>query len=470
MSDGLLSVGIDLGTSTTQLVISRLTLENSAGAFAVPKVDITKREVLYRSPIHFTPLLSESRIDAAAVRAIVEEEYRGAGVTPEQFQTGAVIITGETARKENAREVLEALAGLAGDFVVATAGPDLESVLAARGAGADTLSARRCAPVLHYDIGGGTANLALFDGGKTVDTGCLDVGGRLIKIDPETARITYVFHKLRDKFPQIQVGAAATEALLEPALKAMAGALAEAGGVRPKSGWLDHFITHKTVRLEPKPRLFTFSGGVADCMWKTCENPFQYGDIGPLLAREVREEFTRAGCEVIKGAETIRATVVGAGSYATEVSGSTVFYQNMDFPLKNRPVLRLEEPITGEEVRKKLEWFDGGEEPIFALKGVENPRYGQVRGLAEALAKGVQGREEGGVAVVLEADMAKALGQCLAGLGVRRVLCLDSVVAQEGSYLDILAPTFGGAVVPVVVKTLAFEHPAAERRTETKNA
>ena len=51
------------------------------------------------------------------------------------LRTGAVIITGETARKENANEVLEALSDLAGDFVVATAGPDLESILAARGAG-----------------------------------------------------------------------------------------------------------------------------------------------------------------------------------------------------------------------------------------------------------------------------------------------------------------------------------------------
>ena len=124
MTGELLSVGLDLGTSTTQMVLSRLKLENQASAFAVPKVSITEKEVVYRSKVHFTPLLSDTRIDAAGVRAIVEEEYRKAGVSREDLQTGAVIITGETARKENAREVLEALAGLAGDFVVATAGPD----------------------------------------------------------------------------------------------------------------------------------------------------------------------------------------------------------------------------------------------------------------------------------------------------------------------------------------------------------
>ena len=79
MAEQLLSVGIDIGTSTTQFVLSRLTLENRANPFSVPRVAIAQREVLYRSGIHFTPLLSETVIDAAGVRAIVAEEYRASG-------------------------------------------------------------------------------------------------------------------------------------------------------------------------------------------------------------------------------------------------------------------------------------------------------------------------------------------------------------------------------------------------------
>ena len=127
VSEQLLSVGIDIGTSTTQLVISRLTLENRAGPFSVPRIAIGEKEVLYRSAIHFTPLLSETAIDAEGVRAIVSEEYRKSGFRQADISTGAVIITGETARKENARQVLAALSDFAGDFVVATAGPALES-------------------------------------------------------------------------------------------------------------------------------------------------------------------------------------------------------------------------------------------------------------------------------------------------------------------------------------------------------
>ena len=137
MSETLQSVGIALGTSTTQLIHSRLTLENTAPAFTVPRMEISKREILYRSPIHFTPLLNADTLDAAAIGDLIAGEYDRAGICPEEIQTGAVIITGETARKENARAVLAAISHLAGTFVVATAGPALESVLAARGAGAD---------------------------------------------------------------------------------------------------------------------------------------------------------------------------------------------------------------------------------------------------------------------------------------------------------------------------------------------
>ena len=140
MHEVILSVGIDIGTSTTQLIFSRLTIENRASSYTVPRISIVDKEVVYRSQIYFTPLKSATEIDAEAVKKIVRDEYQMAGMTPADLKTGAVIITGETARKQNANDVLEALSDLAGDFVVATAGPDLESVLSARGAGTDAMS------------------------------------------------------------------------------------------------------------------------------------------------------------------------------------------------------------------------------------------------------------------------------------------------------------------------------------------
>lgn len=454
----LLSVGIDLGTSTTQVILSKLRLENSAGAFAVPKVEIVDKEVVYRSPVHFTPLLSDTRLDGGKIREIVEGEYRAAGVTPEQLQTGAVIITGETARKENAREVLDALAGLAGDFVVATAGPDLESVLAARGAGADKLSERERCCLLHYDIGGGTSNLALFDRGKLLSTGCLDVGGRLVKI--KDGAIVYVSEKVRSAFPELTVGAPATEEKLQRVADAMAEALLEAGGLKPPGKWLEHFITHKTAELRVKPTCFSFSGGVADCIWSPPGDDFAYGDMGPILGKTIRRRFAEVGARLLQGAETIRATVVGAGSHATELSGSTIFYQNITFPLKNLPVVR---PDTLDDLPSALALFndeDGVNPVCVALRGIENPGYEELCALAGELIAGLRPLINKGepLVVAVETDMAKALGQRLAGeLPGGKILCVDAIHAAQGSYMDVMAPAYGGTVLPVVIKTLAFE-------------
>ena len=191
MADTLLSVGIDVGTTTTQLIVSRLTVENKASAFSVPEMEISDRQVVYQSPIHFTPLLGENLVDGEKIRDLIAREYEKAGIRPAHVDTGAVIITGETSRKENARAVTDALSEYAGDFVVATAGPDLESVLAAKGAGADGYSGETGAKVLHMDIGGGTANLAWIEDGQIVKTGCMNVGGRLVKLD-ENGVLTYV--------------------------------------------------------------------------------------------------------------------------------------------------------------------------------------------------------------------------------------------------------------------------------------
>ena len=224
MSESLLSAGIDVGTSTTQLVFSRLSVANQASGFSVPRIVITDKEVIYRSAIHFTPLVSETRLDGPKLRQIIEQEYHSAGVAPSDVDTGAVIITGETARKENAAEVLAALSGLAGDFVVATAGPDLESVIAGRGAGTDIYSKEHGVTAVNIDIGGGTSNLVVFAQGEVIDTACMDIGGRLVKIDASSGRITYIMEKIQrliaERGLDVAVGDQASVEKLQPLAEA----------------------------------------------------------------------------------------------------------------------------------------------------------------------------------------------------------------------------------------------------------
>ena len=468
MGEQLFSVGIDIGPSTTQLILSRLTLENRAAPFTVPRVAISDREVLYRSDIHFTPLLSDTVIDAAGVRDIVAEEYRKSGFSPHQVDTGAVIITGETARKENAREVLSALSEFAGDFVVATAGPDLESILAARGAGADEYSRQHHTTVLHFDLGGGTANLAKYAHGELTATGCLDVGGRLIKLDGG-GRVTYVSPVFaRAGCPAPQVGEAVTPEGLRPVLQTMVEALEQAAGLRPGRDRLDAFLTQGTSWTpEPVPAV-SFSGGVADCIDKPPDNWLAFGDIGVLLGQAIASSPVFRKVNRFQGGETIRATVVGAGSHATDLSGSTIFYRDIPFPLKSIPILKLtaqEETGSAEElsaaIRDKLGWYadQGGLVQLaLALRGEQNPSYARIQELARGIVNGLEPLRRAGFVpiVAVEADQAKVLGQAMAALVSDPLLCLDGVGMDNGDYIDIGAPVAGGSVLPIVIKTLAF--------------
>ena len=456
MTEGLLSVGLDVGTTTTQLILSRLTVENRASAFSVPEMDITQRQVLYRSPVHFTPLLGEERVDAEKIREIVEQEYRAAGVTREQVDTGAIIITGETSRKENAEAVLQALSGFAGDFVAATAGPDLESVLAAKGAGATVYSQRTGKPVLHIDIGGGTSNMALIRDGQVVQTGCLNVGGRLIKLD-EAGRISYVSPVVQG-LTDLRPGDYPEGTQIEGLARILVTGLEMAAGLRAKSDLLDKLLTKEMAQpwKIPEPgAVLSFSGGVADCI-RNRGRPGQFGDMGVELGDAIRQSLLCRG-EYILGQETIRATVIGAGSYSTCLSGSTVFVDHMQLPQKNLPVAVIfpneqQDPELPRIIHQRLREKDG-DAVVLAMPGFSPAGYSQIRQLAENIAAGVGTRP---VLVCLEADMAKALGQRLRLLlpPDRPCLCMDGLRPGAESYLDIGKPV--GPALPVVVKTLVM--------------
>ena len=453
MAEALLSLGLDVGTTTTQLILSRLQVQNLANAFTVPRLQITDREILYKSPVYFTPLLDESHVDGAAIRRIVEREYEHAGITREQVDTGAIIITGETSRKENAQAVLQELSGFAGDFVVATAGPDLESILAAKGAGAVDWSEKTGKTVLHMDIGGGTSNLALIQAGKITATGCLNVGGRLLKFE-KSGKVAYVSPVLAGLI-DLQVGAYPASGQVDALAQTLTQGLEMAAGLRPKTQLLDKLLTREaaTEWQIPGKAVISFSGGVADCIRQTPTEAF--GDMGAQLGKAIRESRLCQG-EYMLGQETIRATVIGAGSHTTQLSGSTVFYRNVQFPLKNLPVAALseQEQLNPEIIRQKLLQTDSDQAVLF-LPGFPSPTYAQVKALAQTVFQAMGDRE---VFVCLQWDMAKALGHCLSLLQGQKTpcLCMDGLQLTQDCFLDVGTPI--GPAIPVVIKTLVLNN------------
>lgn len=477
LRDVLLSVGIDIGTSTTQVVFSNITIQDMSSGFSVPRIEIIEKEIVYRSDIHFTPLKSPVEIDMAGVRDIVAAEYEKSGMEKSSIQTGAVVITGETARKQNASEVLLHLSDFAGDFVVATAGPDLESIIAARGAGADEYAKLHSTSAANYDIGGGTSNFAMFNRGNLLSTGCLDIGGRLIRVDDAHRTITYIAPKIAALAESIgaplAVGDAATPDAIGPVVRAMCQMLEMSLGLRPKSAFYPTILSNpgKDLLLPVPLKNICFSGGVADAIYtdQTDADPFLYGDVGILLGREIRSSPLLAEIPRFTAKETIRATVVGAGSHITEISGSTIEYDPELLPVKNVPILKLlaEEEATPaamrEAILKKLDWFRLEDElqlVAVAFAGPKSPSFQQVGEMADAILEGVQPLLQLGLPLitVTRSDLAKVLGQSIRARipGHKGFICIDSIQVENGDYIDIGSPVAFGTVLPVVIKTLLF--------------
>lgn len=469
----MISAGIDIGTSTTKLIISRFSLMNVAGTTHVPKIEIVDKEILYKSPIFRTPLTDPSTINVAEVEKIVRSEYAKAGIMASQIATGAVIITGETATKHNASEMLHYLSGEVGDFLVATAGPDLEGIIAAKGSGAYDYSSRSEKVIANIDIGGGTANIAVYKNKVLLGTCTLHIGGRLIEF--HEGKVNSISPPVQKLLTQQNVSLHLGDTLDSRSISFVTDFMAESLGrivknevqEKDKVLLLGH-LPNWTEKIDT----LVFSGGISECMYNHELDQAQkskYDDIGVRLANSLQRNDALQSYAWLEPVETVRATVLGAGTQTTEISGATIQVAPDELPLKNIPVFNYsfgENLQIGLEnfeiaVKSAIDIYDAVREgQNFALYISELPYMGfrDIQQLAVAIIQVMEQRPDPDqpLVLIIQTDHAKVLGQTLIAMQVRQsVICIDQITVEHGDYMDIGRALESG-VVPVVVKTLTF--------------
>jgi ethanolamine utilization protein EutA len=485
----LLSVGVDIGSSTSHLVFSRIVLERLDSRYVV-----TEREAFYQSDILLTPYASDDEIDADALGAFFERQYENAMVDPDEIDAGALILTGVAVRRSNARRIGELFARQAGKLVAVSAGDSLETVMAAYGSGAVARSIRDGAAVMNVDVGGGTSKIAVCRDGAVAAITAVDVGARLVCIDA-TGRITRLEEAGRhfgdDLGLSLEIGGLLARGDAERLAARMADALFDAiNGGAPRVGTASQTTGQSTgqstslLRLDPLAlahpvATVTFSGGVSEYVYGWEKGHF--GDLGGLLAAEIRNRVAAAGMHLAPPAQGIRATVIGASQYTSQVSGSTIFVSPLDvLPLRNLPVIAPAFELDGDTIdgaavagaiRTALQHLDlaESESPVAVFAPwTGSATFQRLDAFCRGVVEGLGSLVARGLPVVLAGD--GDVGGLL-GIHFREelklenpVISIDGLELKQFDFIDIGEMLESSGAVPVVIKSLIFPASAAPGR------
>ena len=471
----LVTVGIDIGSSGTQVIFSRINLRRY-GEDLTSRYYVVSRETLFQSPVALTPYSSDVRIDETALAAIIDEAYVSAGIKAQEIDTGVVILTGEALRRENAQAIAALIAEQRGDFVTATAGHHMESMLAAYGSGASKVSYDGDTRILNIDIGGGTTKLALVEKGNVIATAALHIGGRLHVVD-ENGRLVRLdpagkFHA-REAGLSLSRGDVLSPSQLDRVAETMAELLMAALLQRPLTRAIEHlYLTDPLIDFGHLDGIM-FSGGVGEYVYGREQRDF--GDMGRRLGGAIRRRIDNGALPwpLLPAGECIRATALGASEYSVQLSGNTscITKPGELLPRRNLQVLQpsyecgdvIDPAALARTIRSHFAAFDlieGEGEVALALRWSGPPSYERVSAFAEGIRHGlamtIERRKP--LYIMLDGDIAQTLGAILREelLVESEILAIDGVVLRDFDYIDLGRIRMPSYTVPVTIKSLLF--------------
>ncbi|MGH7794057.1 MAG: ethanolamine ammonia-lyase reactivating factor EutA [Candidatus Binatia bacterium] len=465
----LTSVGVDIGSSTSHLVFSRLelTLEGS-------RYRVTKRDILNESQILLTPYVDDTRIDVDALETFINEQYKTAKIRREDVDTGALILTGVAVRRRNARAIAELFAEEAGKFVAVSAGDGLEATMAAYGSGAVAHSQKMGGVVLNIDVGGGTSKFAICSNGKVQDVSAIDIGARLLAFDKDGA-VVRIEEAGRKHAGWAGFSVELGRKIPEESLRKMVSGMVDKLFAMLKPASITEDI-QGLLRLPPltyKDEIdcVMFSGGVSEFIYNRAKTSFD--DLGPLMAEEVQKRTGGLGLLVMEPNARIRATVIGASQYTVQVSGNTIFIAPENaVPVRNVAVVAPEFPLNEDDFTKdavrdallnalrRLDLLHGRQPVAVAFHWDGSATFFRLQAFSSGVAEGLKDIFAKGHPLVLvnDGDIGGIIGlHFQEETQVKSpIISIDGIALSDFDYIDIGALIQSSGAVPVVIKSLIF--------------
>jgi ethanolamine utilization protein EutA len=470
----LVSVGVDIGSSTSHLVFSRLVLERLDNRYVV-----SEREIVHESDVLLTPYADDTTIDADALGRFIDRQYELAELDPRAIDTGALILTGVAVRRSNARAIGELFAAQTGKFVSVSAGDGLETTLAAFGSGAAARSIREGVRVMNIDLGGGTSKIGICAAGELVEMTAVDVGARIVAFDSEgrVVRIEEAGRRFADEVGlALEMGEKPAAEGLQRMVERMAERLFEAISSPSLSAGTAALLRLDRLKNTSAPAAVTFSGGVSEYIYGRQSEGF--GDLGPLLAQAILGRVAAWGPRIETPDEGIRATVVGASQYTIQVSGSTIFVRPLEIlPLRNVPVITPDMPLDSEELDveaiagsirtalRRLDLHEGEQAVALCYRWRGSATFRRLDDFCRGVARGLDKQLAHGLPLILVGD--GDIGG-LVGIHAQEeaklpnpIVSIDGIILKEFDFIDIGAMLETSGAVPVVIKSLVFPTSAA---------
>jgi ethanolamine utilization protein EutA len=459
LSERVILLGLDFGSTTNSALLASAKVARSTTTGHMQLDDV---QVLYKSEPAFTPFINQN-IDTNKVAKLIASWLAESGVKVTDIFSGGSMITGLAAQADNAAALSKLIIEKVGESVIATADdPCLESWLAFMGSCGALSRYHADTPIINFDIGGGTTNVALGIDGDVQTTGCYFIGARHFQFIAGSYQLSvissYGIALLESLNIHKTIGGTLNTAEREKIISFYIKALESIS--RGDADFLNvsiaqkycqvTFNLHQNLRSKVSKPKITFSGGVGELLYKISagEKPPTttfYGDFGIDLALAIsRSALLSADLKTCVPEHKGRATVVGLTLHSTEISGNTVYLPKQDcLPLRDLPIiakLAADSPIE--------QW-----QSAFALAAKRtqgaciqisacNNSLEQIRALAALIKHALQANihePSQPIVILVEANIGKALGNYVSDWGQLdyNLIVIDEVALRDAHFVHI---------------------------------